>query len=347
LFGNKGQQVADVVNQINKLNPNLKPQEVLDLVDDITKTERGLFNSEAGLKFLDELKTKAEASAARLRFEQNRVISDLPNIGVDEAVTKLFRPNSQENIEILKKTVSPEVFSQVQRVSMNKLLKKSIDLNGQGKITDVFKPGNLKNALDSYGDETLDAMFGPEVTRGLRQLQKTMDVLTAGEAGRGGAAGTLVAAGIAVNALNIGMLPTVAGLAVMRNIFSRPSVIALMTKTDKGSIAKLIQAFERAARQEGVRLIADEYANVGAAVGREVERGQESLEESGILDQLQKQGEEAFNQAQIQGQQLQNQARQIRTSQVDFPEIQPVQQFGGLAPERIEFAERIAGRPIV
>ena len=30
---------------------------------------------------------------------------------------------------------------------------------------------NLKNALDSYGDETLDAMFGAETRKGLRQLQ--------------------------------------------------------------------------------------------------------------------------------------------------------------------------------
>jgi hypothetical protein len=32
----------------------------------------------------------------------------------------------------------------------------------------LFKSGNLKTALDSYGDETLDAMFGKELTQGLR-----------------------------------------------------------------------------------------------------------------------------------------------------------------------------------
>ena len=37
---------------------------------------------------------------------------------------------------------------------MQKLLSKSIDLNGKGRITDLFKPGNLKTALESYGDET-------------------------------------------------------------------------------------------------------------------------------------------------------------------------------------------------
>ena len=37
----------------------------------------------------------------------------------------------------------------------------------------------------------------------------------------------------------------------------------------------------------------------------------------------------------------------FRTTQVDFPEVEAVQQFGGLTPERIDFAERIARRPIV
>jgi hypothetical protein len=36
----------------------------------------------------------------------------------------------------------------------------------------LFKSGNLKTALDSYGDETLDAMFGKELTQGLRTFKK-------------------------------------------------------------------------------------------------------------------------------------------------------------------------------
>ena len=207
------------------------------------------------LGFLDELETLAEASAARLRFQQNSVISNLPDIGVEEAVTKLFRPNSQTNIDILKQTVSPEVFGQIQKASMNKLLKKSIDINGKGKINDIFKPMNLKNALDSYGDETLDAMFGAETRKGLRQLQNTIDIATAGEVGRGGGSGYLGCCfGIAVNALNIGMLPTIVGLAIMRNVFSRPTVLRFMTKTDKGSIMKTIEAFERGSKTRGRKI---------------------------------------------------------------------------------------------
>jgi citrate lyase gamma subunit len=347
LFNGKGEQVVEIVNQINKLNPRLKPQEIRSLVNSITRTEKGLFRSDAGMKFLDELENLAEASAARLRFQQNSVISNLPDIGVEEAVTKLFRPNSQTNIDILKKTVSPEVFGQIQKASMNKLLKKSIDINGKGKINDIFKPMNLKNALDSYGDETLDAMFGAETRKGLRQLQNTIDIATAGEVGRGGAAGTLVAAGIAVNALNIGMLPTIAGLAIMRNVFSRPTVLRFMTKTDKGSIMKTIEAFERAARQEGVRLIASSYQDAEALAEQELQNLGEEAEDSGIIEQARQIGSDLFEQAQEQTQDLQNQARSLRTTQVDFPEVEAVQQFGGLSPERIDFAERIAGRPIV
>ena len=54
-------------------------------------------------------------------------------------------------------------------------------------------------------------MFGKELTQSLRNFQKQIDILTKQEAGRGGAAGGLVAAGIGASlALNpIAVLPTV------------------------------------------------------------------------------------------------------------------------------------------
>ena len=95
-------------------------------------------------------------------------------------------------------------------------------------------------------------MFGKETTRGLRNFQKEIDVLTRGEVGTGGAAGTLIAAGLAVNAFNIQMLPTIAGLAIMRNVLSRPGIVGFMARRDKGSILRVLDGFEQAASQLGI-----------------------------------------------------------------------------------------------
>ena len=78
------------------------------------------------------------------------------------------------------------------------------------------------------------------------------------------------------------MLPTVAGLAIMRSVFSRPWVVRLLAKKDPGSIARVIQIFERTARQLGIRLIADTSAEEKELYKENIERGREELEGTGL-----------------------------------------------------------------
>jgi hypothetical protein len=351
LFDGQSQQIVDTIEQISRIRPNLKPKDILKLADDITATERGLYIPNAGKKFVDKLRDLAEDSQKLADFEANTAISELPRIGVDEATKKIFRPNAGNNIQILKDTVSPEVFAQIQRASMNKLIKNSIDLNGKGNITDIFKSNNLKNSLDSYGDETLDAMFGKETRQGLRDLADTIDDLTPGEVGRGGAAGTLIAAGIAVNAFNISMLPTIASLALFRNLFSRPGFLKLMTKTDKGSVLRVIEAFEQAARQEGIRLVGRGYNDFSKLTQEEFDALAEDIKQTGIIDEISDQASEIIDTTIDQAAELEDQVarqRQItQTTPIEFPEIRSIDINRGLDTDRVDFAEQIAGRPIV
>ena len=250
LFDGKGTQVRQMLDQINRIGPDIKPGDVGDLINDITRTQDGLYQSEAGIKFLDALEERAKRSAARVAFENNRLIKNLPDVGIDQTVKKIFVPGGASNIEILKKTVSPEVFDEIKAVSMNRLLSRAVDLNGKGSLTDMFKPGHLKNALDNYGDETLEAMFGRETARDLRSYQKLLDSATLQEVGRGsGGAGGLVAgglgAGIAMGMLNINMIPLIAGMAIMRNVLSRPGFVGLSLKTDKNSILQIVRTRRR------------------------------------------------------------------------------------------------------
>ncbi len=348
---NTAKLVRDTIEQVNKIGPRIKPQDIKNLVNDFTTKRKGLSASDQGLAFVQGLKELAKASDERLKLEANRAISDLPLKGIDETVNIIFRPNANANIEILKNTVSPEVFTSIQQASMQKLLSKSIDINGKGRITDLFKAGNLKTALDSYGDETLEAMFGKELSQGLRNFQRQLDTLTKQEAGRGGAAGGLVAAGIGASlALNpIAVLPSVLGLAVARRLFASPSFVSIVSKTDKGSIMTAIDMTEQALRQTLVREVGMESQQAGE-VASGIMSG--AYDATGI-EELFSPVKDLIKDTISETQDLQQEAQQsLRTTQVPTPSI-PLPDVSGtqmptlspLSEDRLALDEQLFGRP--
>jgi len=350
-----GTRVLDSINQLAKLKPNLKPAEMNNLVNNFTTANKGLSDSRQGLIFIQQLSELAKASEKKLMFEANRAIVDLPNKGVEETVQAIFRPRSGSNIRILRETLedTPEVFREVQQASMQKLLSKAIDFNynGKGNITDIFKPGQLKSALDTYGDETLEAMFGKEVTQGLKDFQRYIDLSTVGEIGRGGSAGGLVAAGIAAGIVfaPLATLPTLAGLAVVRQLFSSPRFVGLMLKTDKGSISQAIQMARRAAGLAGVRYINGEAEIIGSETEKIVEDAANEAEEEGFTDQIKKLIRSTTEKAQDAAGQAQ---QSLRTTQAPAPNI-PLPDVSGtqmpttspLSQDRLALDEQLFGRP--
>ena len=350
-----GTRVLDSINQLAKLKPNLKPAEMNNLVNNFTTANKGLSDSRQGLIFIQQLSELAKASEKKLMFEANRAIVDLPNKGVEETVQAIFRPRSGSNIRILRETLedTPEVFREVQQASMQKLLSKAIDFNynGKGNITDIFKPGQLKSALDTYGDETLEAMFGKEVTQGLKDFQRYIDLSTVGEIGRGGSAGGLVAAGIAAGIVfaPLATLPTLAGLAVIRQLLSSPTFVGTMLKTDKGSISQAIQMARRAAGLAGVRYINGEAEIIGSETEKIVEDAANEAEEEGFADQIRK----LIRSTTEKTQEAAGQAQQsLRTTQAPAPSI-PLPDVSGtqmpttspLSQDRLALDEQLFGRP--
>ena len=350
-----GTRVLDSINQLAKLKPNLKPAEMNNLVNNFTTANKGLSDSRQGLIFIQQLSELAKASEKKLMFEANRAIVDLPNKGVEETVQAIFRPRSGSNIRILRETLedTPEVFREVQQASMQKLLSKAIDFNynGKGNITDIFKPGQLKSALDTYGDETLEAMFGKEVTQGLKDFQRYIDLSTVGEIGRGGSAGGLVAAGIAAGIVfaPLATLPTLAGLAVIRQLLSSPTFVGTMLKTDKGSISQAIQMARRAAGLAGVRYINGEAEIIGSETEKIVEDAANEAEEEGFTDQIRK----LIRSTTEKTQEAAGQAQQsLRTTQAPAPSI-PLPDVSGtqmptlspLSEDRLALDEQLFGRP--
>lgn len=348
---NTAKLVRDTIEQVNKIGPRIKPQDIKNLVNDFTTRRKGLSASDQGLAFVQGLKELAKASDERLKLEANRAISDLPLKGIDETVNIIFRPNANANIEILKNTVSPEVFTSIQQASMQKLLSKSIDINGKGRITDLFKAGNLKTALDSYGDETLEAMFGKELSQGLRNFQRQLDTLTKQEAGRGGAAGGLVAAGIGASlALNpIAVLPSVLGLAVARRLFASPSFVSIVSKTDKGSIMTALDMTEQALRQTLVRQLGMEAEEAGEVAGGIMDGAYDAAGIEELLNPVKDLIKDTISETQD----LQQEAQQsLRTTQAPTPSI-PLPDVSGtqmptlspLSEDRLALDEQLFGRP--
>jgi len=349
---NTAKLVRDTIAQVNKINPRLKPQDIKNLVNDFTTNIKGLSSSDQGLAFVQGLKQLAKASEDRIKLESNRAISDLPLKGIDETVNIIFRPNANANIQILKDTVSDEVFTSIQQASMQKLLSKSIDLNGKGRITDLFKPGNLKTALDSYGDETLDAMFGKELTQSLRNFQKQIDILTKQEAGRGGAAGGLVAAGIGASlALNpIAVLPTVLSLAVARKLFASPFFVQVASKTDKGSVITAVDMTEQAIRQTLIRELGLQAEEAGS-ITRDIMNGAVTKLE---LEELLNPAKDLINQTVTGVEDIEQEARQnLRSTQapvvqnIPLPDISSIEipNLDPLSQERLDLDEQLFGRP--
>ncbi len=273
LFGaDVATQVQNLSDDLIKLKPNIKSDEVLDLLGNISVNRQGYAAvGRASVDFMEALKGKASAQLDKELFEANKFISErLPNATAEEVVSKIFTPRGADNIAKVRDVIGDEAFLEVQNASMDKLLRTAIKPGTKGEVTDIFKPAQLASALDSYGDETLEAMFGKETKDGLRYLANSIDVLTKGEAGRGAAAGGLIAASLAVGFLNVNAIPLAIGIILMRGAFSRPEIVRAMARTDKGSITLVFDYFERGLKQYLTREIAGGVEAIDESVRGEV-----------------------------------------------------------------------------
>ena len=188
-------------------------------------------------------------------------------------------------------------------------------------------------------------MFGNQVARGLRDFQKSIDIFTAGEVGTGGAAGTLIAAGIAVNAFNLAMLPTVAGLAVFREVMSNPAIVGRLAKTDKGSVLKVLDAFAVAVRNATAQGISEGSGSLFEGVSDQVDNIIQSEETQEAAAQL-KQILDANKSDIINTQNEIRRAISPPTVSIELPDVNPIGQTE-ISPERLALAEALSGRRII
>ena len=166
-------------------------------------------------EILKTLKQKATLLQVAEDFSKKQFIKNINNQTPEKVVATIFRPNSAADINLIKqmvknKQLAPETFAQIQENAMGQLLTEAVSvgsLKSTSKLSDIFKPNNLKTALKSYGDETLEAMFGKEQLIAFKALQQSLDLQVG--AAQGLTAGGIVAGAIGAQALNISLMPTI------------------------------------------------------------------------------------------------------------------------------------------
>ena len=199
-----------------------------------------------------EALNKAEVEASGLLSNLQRAGGDPEKIA--QAVFK-----SPESISVAKANLAPQTFEAVKDASMGKLLKDigaAVDDVGEIRLTpdfeDAFKSGalgtKLKNVLTNYGDDTINAMFGPGSAKNLNILADDMvKVSNAATAGKGGLAAPTIALSLTLYGIltaPLATLPIAAGYMFMSRMLRNPTVLKIMMASRKPGEDKIGQLFQ-------------------------------------------------------------------------------------------------------
>ena len=305
LLGSNYDNMMSTLNQFNRYSPKLRPEEVAKLADDIRLNSNGEFGPGFN-KFLDTLETKAKASDELLQFEQSKVLTNVENATPENIAQVVFRPNSAASINQVKNQVTEEAFLNVQDEALEQLIKKGVTPGGSD-LTEIFKPGNFQRALDSYGDETLEAMFGKDLKMALNGFARAMNVTVSGAEKTG--AGSIVAGTLAAGFFNLNLLPTVATLTVYKTLFANPRIVSMLSRTDKTAMGEVMDAVEKAIRLGG-------FSTLGSSGTQATEDVDRMMKESGIDRQIPNLRE--------QSQQIINEMAVPISRGLEIPKISPV-----------------------
>ena len=352
LFGPDYNLNMGLLREINILNPKITKKDLNALINNI-ETNPSMFKLGADPDFKTGNVAKGQETARILQvragnvilktlLEKSKIQSSLDNLNKqsfmknalndspEKIVANVFGPGSAKEINYLKAALAdtPETFKQIQENAMGQLLSKAVStgkLTNSGSLADIFKPNVLRNTLESYGDDTLIAMFGKEQTLALKALQQSLDLQVG--AAKGLTAGGIVAGAIGAQALNISLLPTIVALKIFGNVFANPRIVKLMANTDQTSTMMVIDAFEKAARLASAQAIAEQSEDV----------------QTSVIQELQKQlgDEENQERANIIKDQVQGIVPKIPTVIPDLPEITPTS-----APiDRTNISRSLLGSP--
>ena len=315
LFGAKYEQNIQLLREITRLNPKINKKDLDNFFRALDENPSQFVMANEDLdvasKILKTLKEKAVQAADAEILNKSAFMKTVNKETPEKIVSSIFRPQSAADINYLKNTLKPETFKKVQENAMGQLLTDAVSvgtLKSTAKLSDIFKPNQFRNALESYGDETLEAMFGKDQLLGFKAFQQSLD-LQVGPKGMGQAGG-IVAGAIGAQVMNISLMPTIVGLKIFANVMANPRIVRLMARTDKSSTMIVIDAFEKATRLTFAQSLQEQAGQA----------------ESGIMQELRKQIESPDNQAaaeELRGQ-VEQIAKPIANAVPELPDMLPV-----------------------
>jgi len=287
LLGSRSGAFFQTMDDFVKLKPNLDVTDLKTLADDITG-RLGQMEASGGIsepfeRFIKNLNDKIKNSSDVADLNKSTIFKNIENSNAEDVVKAVFRPKSSEDILRVKQLVSDDAFVEIQEQALEQIIKDSVQ-QGSTNLTDIFKMGNLERALKMYGDETIEAMFGKEVSRGLRSFTRTLRTTVGSEGGSG--AGTMVAATLALNIFNVALLPVAASLGVYKAIFGNARIVSMLAKTDKSSVLEVVRFVERTLRLMGTREFESGVSQVGDVASsqlQEILKSEEGAEANNIL----------------------------------------------------------------
>ena len=241
LFGTDYKNLDDLLKVLEKSKANLAPNVLLDI-----KTKP------LGSALL-ELK---EAEIKRSALDSETLMKTLNSTNDPDIIAGAVFKNSasvKQATNYFKD--SPETLEKIKDAAMGKLLKQigaTTDDNGVITLSDdfinSFKSGRLGDKLQgvirSYGDDTLNAMFGKEATEGLKKLAVDMvKVSNASIAGKGGLAAPQIALGFTFGNLLfsgnfLSLLGTGLAFKFMSNALRNPKVLKMMMASREPNTVK-------------------------------------------------------------------------------------------------------------
>ena len=201
-----------------------------------------------------------EAQEEVFNLKKSQLFRDITNATDEDVVDVLLTPRNASQIKEVFDVVGPEGSEALKTEAMRSIIRKMIKNSDANDFRDVFNPDVFRTTLDSIGDESLTAFFGRDLTKALRDYQSRIALIAAGE---GGGAGTLIAGALAINALNLAVLPTVIQLGVLQSMFKSPTIVRALTKTDRPALNMIMSFIGNYLRQVAPRQIGVELSDVG------------------------------------------------------------------------------------
>jgi hypothetical protein len=241
LFRGEKKPLNDLIAVLERGKANLAPS----VIDDLMLRNAPLTEALTQLK---------NSQVAREGLDKNRFLNILASGDIDTIGKEVLR--TADNINAAKNALSPEVMEGVKDAAMGRILQQAdiaMTSKGEVKMTedfiDAFRSGRLgnrlQNIINSYGDESLDALFGPGTAKSLNtvaaDMVRTSNKTIAGKSGLAGAAVALSLSGAHLIFSPLTVLPTAVAFAVMSKALRNPKVLkALMASRNPNTVKQVL-----------------------------------------------------------------------------------------------------------